>query len=110
MLIELFILSKVLLKYLFISLKSGVAATAAPVGVGALKSATKSLIVKSISCPTPLIIGILLFYIALATISSLNGHKSSIAPPPRPKIIVSISSKVFAYSIIRTIFLLANSP
>jgi len=55
---------------------------AAPVGVGALKSATKSAIVKSVSCPTPLIIGILESAIALATISSLNGQRSSSDPPP----------------------------
>ena len=36
----------------------GTAISAAPVGVGALKSATKSAIVKSISCPTALITGI----------------------------------------------------
>ena len=67
----------------------GTAISAAPVGVGALKSATKSAIVKSISCPTALIVGTLHSYIARATISSLNGHKSSIEPPPRPTINVS---------------------
>ena len=30
-----------------------------------------------------------ILYIALATTSSLNGHKSSIEPPPRPTIKVS---------------------
>ena len=33
--------------------RSGVTAAAAPVGVGARTSATKSQIVKSVSCPTP---------------------------------------------------------
>ena len=55
---------------------AGTASSAAPVGVGARRSATKSAIVKSISCPTALITGVLHSYIALATISSLNGHKS----------------------------------
>ena len=55
--------------------------SAAADGVGALKSATKSAIVKSVSCPTPEIIGIFELYIALATTSSLNGHKSSRDPP-----------------------------
>ena len=41
----------------------GTAISAAPVGVGALKSATKSAIVKSISCPTALIVGTLHSYI-----------------------------------------------
>ena len=108
--IQVFILTLEVSKYLLTSSISGVAIKAAPVGVGALLSATKSLIVKSISCPTPLIIGILLLYIALATISSLNAHKSSIEPPPRPRMIVSISSKVFASSIILTIFGAASAP
>ena len=64
----------------------GTAISAAPVGVGALRSATKSAIVKSISCPTALITGIGHSYMALATISSLNAHKSSIEPPPLPTI------------------------
>jgi YD repeat-containing protein len=70
---------------------SGTAICAAPVGVGALASATKSDIVKSTSCPTALITGILQAYISRATISSLNGHKSSILPPPLPTINVLIS-------------------
>ena len=57
--------------------------------MGARKSATKSLIVKSISCPTALTIGFGQSYIALATISSLNAHKSSIEPPPHPIMITS---------------------
>jgi len=69
----------------------GTAISAAPVGVGALKSATKSDIVKSISCPTAEITGISKSYIALATISSLKHHKSSIDPPPRPTIKTSKS-------------------
>ena len=74
-------------KYLFKTSRIlGTAISAAPVGVGARRSATKSAIVKSTSCPTALIVGIEQLYIALATISSLNAHKSSIDPPPRPTI------------------------
>ena len=84
-----------LLNKVFIFFKSivssGTASSAAAVGVGARISATKSAIVKSISWPTALITGILELYISLATISSLNGHKSSILPPPRPTIRVSKS-------------------
>ena len=66
---------------IFISSISGTANSAAADGVGALKSATKSAIVKSVSCPTAEIIGIFELNIALATTSSLNGHKSSNDPP-----------------------------
>ena len=69
----------------------GAANSAAAVGVGARKSATKSAIVKSVSWPTAEIIGISLLKIALATISSLKAHNSSIEPPPRPTISTSIS-------------------
>ncbi len=55
---------------------------AAPVGVGALTSATKSAIVKSVSCPTAETTGACEDAIALATFSSLNGHRSSRDPPP----------------------------
>ena len=47
---------------------------------------TKSDIDKSVSCPTAEIIGIGHEKIALATDSSLKGHKSSRDPPPRPTI------------------------
>lgn len=72
---------------------SETASSAAAEGVGALKSATKSAIVKSVSCPTAEIIGIFELYIALATISSLNGHKSSNEPPPLP--IIKTSARPF---------------
>jgi len=71
------------------SSKEGVAISAAAEGVGALISATKSHIVKSISWPTADIIGIFDSNTHLATSSSLNDHKSSIDPPPLPTIIVS---------------------
>ncbi len=64
--------------------------SAAAVGVSALASATKSLIEKSISCPTALITGISDAKIALATSSSLNAARSSGEPPPLPTIRVSI--------------------
>ena len=70
---------------------SGTANSAAADGVGALKSATKSAIVKSVSCPTAEITGNSELFIALATHSSLNGHKSSIEPPPLATIITSAS-------------------
>jgi hypothetical protein len=43
---------------IFISVISACTNSAAAEGVGALKSATKSAIVKSVSCPTADIIGI----------------------------------------------------
>ena len=57
--------------------------SAAAVGVGALKSAIKSAIVKSVSCPTAEIVAIFDEAIALTTLSSLKDHRSSIEPPPR---------------------------
>ena len=62
---------------------SGTINSAAALGVGARKSATKSQIVKSISWPTAETIGRAEWKIARATISSLNSHKSSMLPPPR---------------------------
>ena len=57
--------------------------SAAALGVSARTSAAKSHSVKSISCPTAEIIGIR--HAATATNgSSLNAHKSSRLPPPRP--------------------------
>ena len=73
------------------------------VGVGARKSATKSAIVKSVSWPTAEINNrISLLKIALATISSLKAHNSSIEPP-RPTISTSISPISFAVRIACTI-------
>ena len=81
-----------------ISLLFGVANSAAAVGVGALRSDTKSAIVKSVSCPTALIIGIFELNIASATASSLNPHRSSIDPPPLPTI--NISTSLFKFAIL----------
>jgi hypothetical protein len=58
--------------------------------VGALRSATKSVIVKSISWPTPEIMGRGKSNNSLARLSLLNAHKSSIDPPPRQ---IKITSK-----------------
>jgi len=68
------------------------AISAAWEGVAALKSAVKSAMVKSVSCPIPVIIGVLEVAIAIATSSSLKAHSSSIEPPPLARIITSISS------------------
>jgi len=57
--------------------------SAAADGVGARTSATKSAIVKSVSCPTAEMVGIFDSARARATSSSLNGQRSSRLPPPR---------------------------
>ena len=88
----------------------GTASSAAADGVGALRSATKSAIVKSVSCPTADIIGISESYIALATISSLNGHKSSKDPPPLPIISTSANFSLFIFIIPSAIFSAAPCP
>ncbi len=62
---------------------------AAPVGVGARRSATKSAIVKSVSCPTAETPGTAEAAIARATLSSLNGQRSSREPPPLATTITS---------------------
>ena len=72
--------------------KSSLRATtisAAADGVGARRSATKSAIVTSVSWPTAEIVGTGQPAIARATTSSLNAHRSSIEPPPRPTMTTS---------------------
>ena len=54
--------------------------------------------------------GILESKIALATISSLNAHKSSIEPPPLPTIIVSACPHLFTDSIALAMLGAASSP
>ena len=81
------------------SSRAGTAISAAAVGVGALLSETKSAIVVSVSCPTALIIGIRQENIARATDSSLNAHRSSIEPPPRPTMSTSMEPYASACSI-----------
>ena len=88
---------------------SATASSAAADGVGALISATKSAIVKSVSCPTADIIGVAASNIALATHSSLNAHRSSIEPPPRPAIITS-SPMESSLRIPFTMLYFASSP
>ncbi len=61
----------------------GAAFSAAALGVGSRRSATKSAIVKSISCPTPDITGMEQAAMARATTSSLKAQRSSMLPPPR---------------------------
>lgn len=63
------------------SISDGYTSSAAADGVGALKSDTKSQIVKSVSWPTADTIGILEANISLARLSSLNPNKSSKEPP-----------------------------
>ena len=63
--------------------------SAAADGVGARRSATKSAIVTSVSCPTAEIVGTGQPAIARATTSSLNAQRSSIDPPPRPTMTTS---------------------
>jgi hypothetical protein len=65
--------------------------SAAAVGVGARRSAQKSAMVKSVSCPTPQIRGAGLRTIVRASDSSLKAHKSSSDPPPRTSKMTSIS-------------------
>ena len=73
--------------------RDGLTSSAAAVGVAARLSATKSQMVKSVSWPTPLMVGMRQAAIALATISSLNDHKSSMLPPPRQMISTSHSAR-----------------
>ena len=63
--------------------------SAAADGVGARRSATKSAMVTSVSCPTAEIVGTGQPAMARATTSSLNAHRSSIDPPPRPMMTTS---------------------
>ena len=68
------------------SARTGTAISAAAVGVGARRSAAKSISVVSVSCPTALISGIGDSAAARTTASSLKAHRSSIEPPPRATI------------------------
>src|ERR1700691_5154561 len=78
--------------------RSGTTSSAAADGVGARASATKSAMVKSISCPTPQTTGSRQAWIARARRSSLNAHRSSSEPPPRAKISTSHSARAEALS------------
>ena len=69
--------------------RTGTAISAAAVGVGARRSAAKSISVTSVSWPTAEISGIRLAAAARTTISSLNDQRSSSEPPPRATMIRS---------------------
>ena len=71
------------------SARTGTAISAAAVGVGARRSAAKSISVTSVSWPTAEISGMKLAAAARTTISSLNDHRSSSEPPPRATMIRS---------------------
>ena len=90
-------------------MKSYTASSAAAEGVGARRSATKSIIVVSVSCPTAEITGTEQSNTALATASSLNAQRSSMLPPPRPTIMTSTFSASSAW-IPFTILSAAPSP
>ena len=89
---------------------SGTTSSAAADGVGALRSAIRSEMVTSISCPTAETIGIVDPDIALATGSSLKAQRSSIEPPPRPTMITSGSPVATKSLIASEISLAAPSP
>ena len=76
--------------------RSGTASSAAPEGVGARTSATRSAMLKSTSCPTALITGSSEARMARASASSLNAQRSSNDPPPRPIISTSHSARLLA--------------
>ena len=93
--------------------KSSLRATtisAAAEGVGARTSAAKSAMVKSTSWPTAEIIGTGEATMALATPSSLNAHKSSTEPPPRPTMTTSIPVTFTMSRIARATSAAAPSP
>ena len=94
-----------------ISLLSGTANSAASDGVEALKSDTKSRIVKSVSCPIADITGISNLKMILANSSLLKQFKSSKEPPPLAIIIISILFDLlyFTYLCIALIILLCAS-
>ena len=92
------------------SAQLGTAISAAPEGVGARTSATKSAMVKSISWPTPTITGVSMAARARATTSSLNDQRSSKEPPPRVSIRRSHSCLASARRNVRAIWSAAPSP
>ena len=73
------------------SAATGTAISAAAEGVGARRSATKSAMVKSVSCPTAEITGTRQAAMARASPSSLKHHRSSSEPPPRARMTTSTS-------------------
>ena len=83
---------------------------AAAVGVGARRSAAKSAMVTSVSCPTPTTTGRAEARIARATASSLKDHRSSIEPPPRTSSRTSHSLRALAIASISAMRAAAPSP
>ena len=90
--------------------REGAASSAAAVGVGARWSEAKSAMVKSVSCPTPLITGIGQLRMARASASSLKAHRSSMDPPPRAIISTSHSLRSPACCTARVSCAAAPSP
>ena len=97
-------------RFAFSAAFSGNASSAAADGVGALMSATKSAMVKSVSWPTAEITGTGQSNIALATHSSLKGHRSSIEPPPLATITTSHLPSLPAFLIASAIRGAASRP
>ena len=69
--------------------RTGTTISAAPVGVGARRSAARSSKDQSVSWPMAAISGIIDWLAARTTRSSLKPHRSSIDPPPRATISTS---------------------
>ena len=69
-----------------------------------------SAIVTSVSWPTPVTMGTRLANIALATTSSLNGHRSSSEPPPRATIATSTPMPCCNAAIASAILPAASGP
>src|SRR3954462_15862593 len=61
-------------------------------GVGARRSATKSAMVKSVSCPTAEMTGISDAAMVRARPSLLNAQRSSTLPPPRATMMTSTAA------------------
>ena len=89
---------------------SGTASSAAAEGVGARRSAAKSVKEKSISWPTAEITGRVQSCTAATTISSLKAHRSSKEPPPRPTISTSQRRSRSAWRMAAAISPAAFSP
>src|SRR5258706_156940 len=92
------------------SARSGLTSSAAAVGVGARRSATKSAMVKSVSWPMPVTTGTGHARTARAPISSLKPPKSSMLPPPRTSNTTSHPPSLPAISSAAAIFSAAPSP
>jgi hypothetical protein len=76
-------------------------------GGGARRSAAKSLMVTSTSCPTALTTGMAEPAMARATASSLKHQRSSREPPPRPTMSTSTSARRLASMMAETIWAVA---